>query len=113
MKIVITAQDNSLNSEVDPRFGRCKYFALVDSTTNDVEFIENTGVNADSGAGVQSAQKVVDLQAEAVLTGRVGPKAMRGLETGKVRVYEGITGTIATVIEKFNHGQMGKEDGSE
>lgn len=35
MKLAITAQDNTMNSKIDPRFGRCKWFIVVDTTTGE------------------------------------------------------------------------------
>ncbi len=33
MKIAITSEGNSLNSLIDPRFGRCAFFAIYDTDT--------------------------------------------------------------------------------
>lgn len=53
MKIGITARGNNLDSEVDPRFGRCEYFIIVDPDTLEFEVIENFSMEAASGAGVR------------------------------------------------------------
>ena len=34
-KICVTSQGNTLDGEVDPRFGRCQYFIIVDIDTLD------------------------------------------------------------------------------
>ncbi len=39
MKVVITAQQGSLDSAVDPRFGRCQYLLFVDTNTNTWEAV--------------------------------------------------------------------------
>lgn len=101
MKIAVSSQGNSLQAEVDPRFGRAKYFVIFDTQTKQHQILKNQAVDADSGAGVQSAQLIVDQNVEAVLTGRVGPKALRGLEAGQVKIYDGLSGEVEHVIEKF------------
>ncbi len=49
MRIVISATGPSLDAEVDPRFGRCQYFVIVDPQTMGFESLENAHVVA-SGA---------------------------------------------------------------
>ena len=39
MNVAITSEGNTLNSIVDPRFGRCAYFAIYDTETKKTEFI--------------------------------------------------------------------------
>ena len=41
MKICITSQGDSLDSEMDSRFGRCRYFIIVDLQSGEFEVIEN------------------------------------------------------------------------
>jgi len=67
MKVVVTAQGNTLQSPVDPRFGRARYFLLVDTDTGQFTVHDNTqNLNVPQGAGIQSAQTVSRLGAEAV-----------------------------------------------
>ena len=58
MKICITSQGKNLESEIDPRFGRCKYFIFYDTETNQYEVVENPWREAPKGAGNQAAQFV-------------------------------------------------------
>lgn len=107
MKIVVTAQGDSLTSLVDPRFGRAKYFIAVDSETGKWFASDNTqNLNAAQGAGVQAASAVVGLGAEAVLTGHCGPKAFRALQAAGITVYTGVDGTVAEAVERFNKGDI-------
>lgn len=70
MKIAITAQGQDLSSQLDPRFGRAKLLIVVDTDTDRFEVHDNTvNLNASSGAGIQTAQNVANLGAEAVITG--------------------------------------------
>lgn len=56
MKIAVSAMGTDLNAQVNPRFGRCQYFIIVDSDTLDFEAIKNPNIDAMSGAGIQSGR---------------------------------------------------------
>ncbi len=80
MRIVVTAAGPGLEDRVDPRFGRCPYFLVVDPDTMQFEALENPNLSAAHGAGIQSAQLVAEQGADSVLTGNCGPNAFRTLE---------------------------------
>ena len=66
MKICVTAQGNNLDSQVDPRFGRCPYFIIVDPQTLEYEALENPNAVVGGGAGIQSGQLVAGKDVKAV-----------------------------------------------
>ena len=111
MKIAITATGKTLDSQVDPRFGRAAWFIIVDSDSMEFEAIANDNVSAGGGAGISSAKVVIDSGAEAVLTGNCGPNAHRTLVAGGVTVYTGAAGTAKEAIEKLKGGEIGATDG--
>jgi predicted Fe-Mo cluster-binding NifX family protein len=107
MKVAVTAQGKGMDAQVDPRFGRAKFFIVVDTETGDFESIDNSvNLNAAQGAGIQSGKRIADLQVEAVLTGHVGPKAYSTLQTGGVIVYTDASGTVAEAVEEFKNGSL-------
>jgi len=55
MEIAITATGKDISSNVDPRFGRAKYFIVVDTDTNESAAHDNAqNLNAAQGAGIQA-----------------------------------------------------------
>jgi len=78
MKIAVTSTGSTLDSQLDPRFGRAAYFIIVDADTLQFDAIENDNTAAPGGAGVNAAKLVADQAAEAVITGNCGPNP-RGL----------------------------------
>ena len=106
MKIAITSTGQTLDSQVDPRFGRTAYFIIVDTKSMEFGAIENQNINAAGGAGINSAKVVIDAEAKAVLTGNCGPNAQRTLSAADVKLYTGVTGTISEVIELFKTGRL-------
>jgi len=111
MTICVTSKGNNLDSEVDPRFGRCKFFIFVDKDTLDFEAIENPNAEAAGGAGIQSGQLVAGKQVGAVLTGNVGPNAFETLKAAGIDVITGSSGTIREAIEKYKSGKMAPTQG--
>lgn len=106
MKIAVTASKPELESPVDPRFGRSPYFIFLDPATMAFEAIENPNLSAPSGAGIQTAQLLVDKGARALLTGSCGPNAFRTLEAGGIDVFVGVTGTVKEAAIKYEKGEF-------
>jgi len=105
MKICVTAQDKDLNTSVDPRFGRCGYFLIIDTESLSCEAIENPNRETGGGAGIRSGQMMSANQVEAVLTGHMGPNAFRTIASENIQIFLGIAGPVREVVEKFKQGQ--------
>lgn len=106
MKVAISATGNTLDSTLDQRFGRAAYFIIADSETMEYEAIDNSGAASAGGAGITSAQTVVDEGVEAVITGNVGPNAMSVLNAAEISIYRGSAATIRRNIEDFKKGAL-------
>ncbi len=111
MKICITAQGNDLEAQVDPRFGRCQYFFMVDTDTMEADVLENPNKEGMGGVGVQAGQLMADKQVKAVLTGNVGPNAFQTLQAAGIDVFSGISGKVGDVIEKYKKGDFKSTQG--
>ena len=112
MKIAVSATGKDLNCQIDPRFGRCQYFIFVDPETMEFEVLENEGLMASGGAGVQAAQSVVQKGANAVITGNLGPNAASALSASGIKVYLAPGGTVKDVTEAFKAGKLQEVSGS-
>ncbi|HKK10348.1 MAG TPA: NifB/NifX family molybdenum-iron cluster-binding protein [Bacteroidales bacterium] len=81
MKIIITSKSDSIESEMDLRFGRAAWLAVYDTENGSLQFVENEGASAQSGAGPKVAEKVANLGAVKVFSGDFGPKATTALQS--------------------------------
>jgi len=107
MKVLITSQGKDLESPADPRFGRAKWFLVVDTESGSFEAVDNVqNFNAPQGAGIQSGQNASNLGVECVITGHVGPKAFSTLSAAGIKIYTGADGTVADTLEKFKNGKL-------
>ena len=109
MKIAITSLGESLESPVDQRFGRTRFFVLYDLATGKWSAHDNKqNLDAAQGAGIQAAQHVVDLGAEVVITGHCGPKAFRTLSAAEVGIYQEASGSVQDAIDAYRSGSLKK-----
>jgi len=106
MKICVTSEGSSLDSKVDPRFGRCQHFIIADSDTLEFEIVENPNIESMGGAGIQSAQLVASKKVKAVVTGNVGPNAFQTLQAAGIEIFTGASGTVKEAIEKYKKGEF-------
>lgn len=110
MKIVISSQENQENSQLDARFGRCSYFAIYDTDHKTFEYKENINIHESQGAGISSAQSVVDLGVSAVITGNLGPKAKQVLDGNKIVGYRAENMTILQAIKAYENNELQRID---
>jgi len=101
MKIAVTATGGSLAAEVDPRFGRCAYFIIVDSETMKFTAFSNPATQTAGGAGPAAAREIHKHGVKVLLTGDVGVNAQRALDAAGIKVVTGVTGTVKEAVQRF------------
>ncbi|MEW6443783.1 MAG: NifB/NifX family molybdenum-iron cluster-binding protein [bacterium] len=107
MKVAVSSTGTTLESAVDPRFGRARHFILFDTETGQVQAIDNVqSLNSAQGAGIQSAETLSRSGARWVITGHCGPKAFRTLQAAGVQVVVGFEGTVREAVERFQAGGL-------
>jgi len=94
-----------MDAAVEPQFGRCSYFLLVDTGEEKFEAVRNT--NTSSGnAGVQAAEMIAAKGVKVLLTGKCGPSASEALAAAGIQVVPGCSGTVRAVVRQFKAGQL-------
>jgi predicted Fe-Mo cluster-binding NifX family protein len=106
MRIVVSAQGESLDAPASPVFGRCPVYVFVDSETMQSEALPNPAMNQGGGAGIQAAQFVVERGAQAVLSGNLGPNAFDVLAAAGISGYLVSDGTVRQAVEAFKAGRL-------
>ena len=105
MKIAVSTTGTDLDAQVDPRFGRCQRFIIVDPDTLEFEAIQNDNNMASGGAGVATAQMIAGKDVEVVLTGNCGPNAFNVLNAAGIKVMTGVAGTVKDSIRDYKEGK--------
>ena len=99
MKISVSARGESLDSEVDPRFGRTAGFVLFDSGTGNSSYLDNSAqLNLAKGTGIKAAQMIAEAGAEVLITGQLGPNAAQSLRKSGIKIYAFTSGTVREAI---------------
>ena len=113
MRVAVTSQGDDLEAQVDPRFGRAPKFLLIDTNSMSFEVIDNTqNLNLPQGAGIQTAQNIVQQNPEVVLTGNCGPKAFKALQATDIEVVVGVKGKIKDAVQAFLDGKHQVSEGA-
>ena len=114
MKVAISTSGNSLDSPVDPRFGRATGFLVVDTETQAITYASNEqNLSLAQGAGIQAAMNVANTGAKAVITGHVGPKAFTALSQGNIAIYLAQGGTVAQALAALAAGTLEPANGAD
>jgi len=106
MKIAVSSRGKDLDSLIDPRFGRCAYFLLVETDDMSFEVFDNQSIASGGGAGIQSAQFISSKGAKAVITGNCGPNAVQTLAAAGIEVFLENTGIVREVLEKYKDDDL-------
>lgn len=104
-RVAVSSAGESLESPVDPRFGRCPYFVIFEDGQAH-RAVGNSGRALGNGAGIQAAQQVLDLGVDTVVTGDIGPNAFRVLAAGGVRMFVKCTGTVGSAMQAYREGAL-------
>ena len=106
MKLAVSATGKDLESQLDPRFGRCANFVIVETEDMGFETLENEAMALGGGAGISAAQAVASKGVKAVLTGNCGPNAFQALSAAGIEVHVGLSGTVREVVENYTAGRL-------
>ena len=106
MMVAVTTSGKDLSSKVEPRFGRCPNFLVVDTETMTFEVVPNSSTGSVQGAGVGAAQIIASRGIEVVLTGNVGPNAHSALSSSSIKVVTGVSGTVRNAVERYIRGEL-------
>ncbi len=106
-KICVTSQGDSLESAIDPRFGRCAYFIIVEPESMQFRAVPNNAAGATGGAGIRAAQIVASEEVNVVITGSVGPNAYPALQNAGIVILNTSKGTVKDAIESYKSGSLG------
>jgi predicted Fe-Mo cluster-binding NifX family protein len=100
MKIAVAANSNQSDATVDPHFGRCHWYCIYDSLSNQMTFIENpVYINKDK-VGCDAADFLIEMGISIAIAGRFGSKVVETFRLKKIQMI--IPEKQQTVYEIIN-----------
>lgn len=106
MKVAVSAGGKNLDTPIDPRFGRCAIFIVVNTDDMSIETVDNENVALTGGVGIQAAQLLASKGVEVVITGKIGPYVGSVLTAAGIEVVTGQTGTVRQAIDDYKKGRL-------
>lgn len=110
MKIAIPVEEKSMEITVYQSFGRAPYFLIYNTITKEKEFLDNSAIISQGGAGIRASQIIADLGVRAIITPRCGENADKTCRNAEVVVYKCISGTVQQNIEAFINNELSALD---
>jgi predicted Fe-Mo cluster-binding NifX family protein len=107
MNITVSAKGKSLDSEVDPRFGRSSGFILFDTETGNASYLDNSAQRElGQGTGIKTAQAIAESGTAVLITGQLGPRAAKVLSKSGIKIYACTSGTVKEAIRALEENRL-------
>lgn len=106
MKIAIPSTGKSLDSLANNQFGRSQYFIIFETESSSYNVIDNIGISMQGGAGIKSAQLIVDSGASVLITAHCGQNAADVLKASGVRIIKAVPTTVKNLITFFEDDKL-------
>lgn len=86
MIVAITSTGNSLESFIDPRFGRCSCFIFYNTETKESVFQPNPFKDNDEGVGVAVVDWISAFSCSKIISGQFGMKIKPLLDENRIQL---------------------------
>ena len=110
MLIAIPSEGLELSSLVAEKFGRTPFIIFYDSERVSFESLRNPYANIFGGAGIQTAQLIIERNSAAVISIDIGVSSLRLLKSANIEVYSCNKIKVQEAVNEFNKGKLQKVD---
>lgn len=106
MFIAIASTGKELTSLVAESFGRSEYFIFFNTDGKNYKALRNPFSGLLDGAGIQTAQFIIEKNVSAVITGNIGINSMKTLKSADVRIFICDNSVVRKVIDDYLKGYI-------
>lgn len=104
--MIITIPLDENQQDVCPAFGRAPFFLVFDSEQNSTQILSNPAADEQGGAGLKSAQFVVDRNTDILITPRCGENAAEVLHDADIQIYKSEGNSAENNLKAFSEGSL-------
>ena len=107
MLIAFSTDGKNPDARIHQRFGRAPGFLIVDTETEEFDYLSNSdNLSRPGGAGIQTSKLLADRGVKAVVSGNIGPSAHGTLSQAGIDIYSGVEGKISDILKKFKEESL-------
>ena len=106
MIIAITSDGNNLHSRVAEKFTTAQFIIFYNKDIEKFEAFRNPHSAVFGGAGIQTAQLIIENNATAVIACDIGLNAFRMLQSANVKIYPCQQSSVIEAINDFASGKI-------
>jgi predicted Fe-Mo cluster-binding NifX family protein len=106
MIIGIPVDKSTIEGNISDHFGRTEFFLIWNTENEESKFIVNDAINAQGGAGIKSAQLLVDNDVDAIISPRLGQNAFEVIDCADIKIYEPNGKSIEKNITALKEGKL-------
>lgn len=108
MRIAVTSESNTgLDSPTSHHFGRCPYYVFVDVEENEIKGVHTTPNPFASGHQPGQVPQFIHQQdANVILSGGMGYRAINFFQQLDIKVATGAQDTVGETVQRFLNGEL-------
>jgi|GEM_PF-1478388 len=104
-RMAVTSKGDDLDGEIAP-MARSSFFIIFEGTPDNRLVMENLVKKGGSESAIRSAAELTKQNVDIVITGTIGPRAFKQLESAGVKVHAGCEGKVSDILEKCLKGKL-------
>ncbi|MHC1708859.1 MAG: NifB/NifX family molybdenum-iron cluster-binding protein [Methanomassiliicoccales archaeon] len=104
-RMAVTSKGDGLDGEIAP-MARSSFFIIFEGNPENSMVMENLVRKGGSESAIKSAAELAKQDVDIVITGTIGPRAFKQLESAGVKVHAGCEGKVSDILEKCLKGKL-------
>lgn len=104
-RMAVTSKDAGLGGEIAP-MARSDFFIIFEGSPENRKVMVNPVRKGGSESAIRTAGELARQKVDIVITGTIGPRAFKQLESAGVKVHAGCEGRVSDILEKCLKGKL-------
>jgi predicted Fe-Mo cluster-binding NifX family protein len=101
VRLLVTSEGTDMDALVAEEFGHAPYFVVVDPGTMEFQVFDNVLEDTDIGYGIQTAENIIKVGADVVITGFIGPHGVKKLWSKGIKIVTDEEGTVRQAVQAY------------